>query len=208
MGSALATQLRSPQEGSCVGWVARRMMAMGKGDDSTDAVSLISAPENSVIVELGPGAGYSLRQILASLKPSRVYAIEISDAFRNDLTSDKEFAASIESGLLSVHANDAKCLNFIPSNSVDVIFGFNLIYFLDPLSEYLKEMKRILKPGGTVNFGVKDIAKTFDNTVYINTDWTACLDQMKSAGLVEVEQAESRLEGTSEYIPLVGKKPK
>jgi len=181
---------------------------MGKGDDSTDAVSLISAPENSVIVELGPGAGYSLRQILASLKPSRVYAIEISDAFRNALTSDKEFAASIESGLLSVHANDAKCLNFIPSNSVDVIFGFNLIYFLDPLSEYLKEMKRILKPGGTVNFGVKDIAKTFDNTVYINTDWTACLDQMKSAGLVEVEQAESRLEGTSEYIPLVGKKPK
>ena len=181
---------------------------MGKGDDSTDAVSLISAPENSVIVELGPGAGYSLRQILASLKPSRVYTIEISDAFRNDLTSDKEFTASIESGLLSVHANDSKCLNFIPSNSVDVIFGFNLIYFLDPLSEYLKEMKRILKPGGTVNFGVKDIAKTFDNTVYINTDWTACLDQMKSAGLVEVEQAESRLEGTSECIPLVGKKPK
>ena len=139
MGSALATQLRSPQEGSCVGWVARRMMAMGKGDDSTDAVSLISAPENSVIVELGPGAGYSLRQILASLKPSRVYTIEISDAFRNDLTSDKNDVKSSNNHLHHIIQNSIfaamrlpqlmNCLFFHLRLVNSILINDNVIYF-------------------------------------------------------------------------------
>ena len=209
MGSALATQLRSPQQGSCFGWVAQKIMAMGKGEDSVDAVTQMNGvPPKPVIVEIGPGAGYSLRQMLSSFQPSRVYAIEISEASRNTLTTDDEFSAAIQSGVLSVHGNDAKSLDFIPDNSVDAIFAFNVIYFLDPLDGYLKEMKRILKPGGTVNFGVKDIAKNFDNSIYINTDWDACLDQMKKVGLVELQQGEKRLEGPLEYTPLVGKKQK
>eukprot|EP00558_Chaetoceros_sp_UNC1202_P010816 CAMPEP_0197242000 /NCGR_PEP_ID=MMETSP1429-20130617/7865_1 /TAXON_ID=49237 /ORGANISM="Chaetoceros sp., Strain UNC1202" /LENGTH=184 /DNA_ID=CAMNT_0042701925 /DNA_START=9 /DNA_END=563 /DNA_ORIENTATION=+ len=183
-------------------------MSMGKGEDSIDAVSqVIVTTKEPVIVELGPGAGYSLREIFSSLQPSRVYAIEISDAFRKTLTDNEEFAASIESGVLSVHGDDAESLGFIPSNSVDLIFGFNVIYFLDPLDVYLKEMKRILKPGGTFNFGVKDIAQTFDKEIYVNTDWSACLEQMKSAGFVEVKQLEKRLEGPLEYSTLVGVKP-
>ena len=207
MGQGLAKQLRAPQEGSCLGWVAKGIMAMGKGEDSIDAVSLLSAPEKPVIVELGPGAGYSLRQMFTSIKPSRVYAIEISESFRKMITDDKEFAASIDSGVLSVHENDAKNLDFIPDNSVDVIFGFNVIYFLDPLDEYLVEMNRILKPGGTINFGVKSVAKNFDSAVYVNTDWNTCLEQMKSAGFVGLDQGKERLEGPLAYIPLFGKKP-
>jgi SAM-dependent methyltransferase len=145
--------------------------------------------------------------MLSSLKPSRVYGIEISDAFRKGLAADEEFAIAVESGVLSIHGNDAKSLDFIPDNSVDVIFGFNVIYFLDPLNIYLTEMKRILRPGGTINFGVKDVAQTFDKEVYVNTTWTVCLDQMRSAGFVEVQQTDERLEGPLSYKTLIGKKP-
>jgi len=218
MGSSLAKQLRSPSDATCMGWMAQKIMKMGSGADSIDAVSLInnnmpSQPtlspikKNSVIVELGPGCGYGLREIISSLKPSKVYAIEISEAFRKEINADKEFSSSIEKGVLKVYGNDANKLDFIPDNCVDLIFGFNVIYFLDPLGIYLKEMHRILKPGGQVRFGVKPVAKSFDATVYVNTDWNACLDEMKSAGFVNVEQGKERLEGPLAYIPLVGKKP-
>ncbi len=207
MGAALAKQLRSPGGRGCMSWMALKIMASGDGKDSIDAVSQIkNLPETPVIVELGPGTGFSLRKIISSFQPSRVYAIEISEAFRKMLTKDKEFAASIESGVLSVHENDAKSLDFIPDDSVDLLFAFNVIYFLDPLDAYLKEMLRILKPGGTVNFCVKNVAKNFDSAVYVNTDWDVCLEKMKEVGFVEVQQAEARLDGPLEYIPLMGKK--
>ena len=188
--------------------MALKIMASGDGKDSMDAVSKIKGlPETPSIVELGPGAGFSLRQMITSFQPSRIYAIEISEAFRNMLTKDKELATSIETGVLSVHDNDAKSLDFIPDNSVDLVFAFNVIYFLDPLDEYLKEMMRILKPGGTVNFCVKNVAKNLNAAVYINTDWDVCIAKMKEVGFVEVEEEEAQLEGSLEYIPLKGKKP-
>lgn len=213
MGSALAKELRSPSERSCVGWVAQKIMAMGNGSDSIDAVSLINVNNGNnqpVIVELGPGAGYALRKILSpttGIHPSKVYAIEISEAFRNGIAADEEFAASIQNGILSLHDNDAKNLDFIPDNSVDVIFAFNVIYFLDPLDRYLKEMYRILKPGGQVMFGVKAVAKNFDPCVYVNTDWGACLGSMESIGFVSGQQGEERLDGSLAYFPLTANKP-
>ena len=207
MGSALAKQMRSPSEKGCVGWMAKKIMSMGNGADSIDAVSLIKTVNSPVIVELGPGAGYSLRKMLSDLKPSKIYGIEISDAFRKALAADDEFAASISSGVLSLHGNDATKLDFIPDNSVDIIFGFNVIYFLDPLNVYVKEMYRILKPDGQVIFGVKDIAKTMETSVYINTDWKVCLDEMKSVGFVDETLGEEKLEGPLAYTLLTAKKP-
>mmetsp|Transcript_786 Transcript_786/g.1205 ORF Transcript_786/g.1205 Transcript_786/m.1205 type:complete len:215 (-) Transcript_786:248-892(-) len=213
MGSALAKQLRAPVTGSCMGWMAQRIMSMGNGADSIDAVSQLVAAsgnnvvENPVIVEIGPGSGYAMKTMLSTLSPSRMYGIEISDAFRNQLLSDTELAPFHASDVLSLHGDDAKNLFFILNNSVDIIFAFNVIYFLNPLSVYLKECYRILKPGGCVMFSVKGVAQKMDPSVYINTDWDKCLQEMKTAGFVEVEAKEERLEDSLSYIPLYGKKP-
>lgn len=208
MGAKLAKELRSPSPGSFMGWCAQRIMSMGNGSDSIDAASQILLPsaEKPVIVEIGPGAGYALREFIQKQKPARVYGIEISEAFRNQLSTDKEFKESIEKGVLSLHGNDAKDLSFIQDESVDIIFGFNVIYFLDPLGLYLKECNRILKPGGSLNFGVKEIAKNMDKSIYINTDWDTCVEEMKKEGFVDVKLKEERLEGPLAYRPLVGRK--
>ena len=87
---------------------------------------------------------------------------------------------------------------------MDLIFAHNVIYFLDPLELYLKEAHRILKPGGQVFWGVKDMAKQMDSSVYINTDWKKCLEGMKDVGFTNVEQQKQRLEGGQAYIPLFG----
>ena len=106
-----------------------------------------------------------------------------------------------------MHENDSKNSDFIPDNSVDVIFGFNVIYFLDPLEGYLKEIFRILKPGSQVVFGVKAVAKNFDPSVYVNTNWGACMDGMESIGFVNGQQGEERLDGPLAYVPLTANKP-
>jgi SAM-dependent methyltransferase len=200
-----------------MGWFAQKIMNMGNGADSIDAVSQIvadSGAESSakktkpVVVEIGPGAGHAMRKILDLLAPSKVYGIEISEAFRQQLEADAEVGAAIKSGVVSLHGDDAKDLAFIPDDSVDLVFAFNVIYFLDPLDAYLKEFKRILKPGGAVNFGVKEIAKNMDPAVYKMTDWDKCLEEMKKGGFTNVEAKAERLEGPLAYTTLVGGKVK
>ena len=203
MGASMAKQMRSPEPGTCMGWMAQKIMSSGSGFDSIDAVSSLKFVEAPTIVELGPGAGYAMRSMISSYSPSRFYGIEISDAFRDGLSKDPELKELVEKGVLSLHGNDAKDLSFIPDDSVDLIFAHNVIYFLDPLGIYLKEAHRILKPGGQAFFGVKEMAKTMDPSIYINTDWNACLEAMKEAGFENVEQKEPRLEGALAYIPLV-----
>ena len=57
-----------------------------------------------------------------------------------------------------------------------------MIYFLDSLEGYLKEIFCIMKPGSQVVFGAKAVAKNFDPSVYVNTNWGACMDCMESIG--------------------------
>ena len=89
--------------------------------------------------------------------------IEISSIFRNHLK--KKFGNKIE-----LFENDAKNLKGVIKNgSIDKILLINVIYFLNPLDLYLKELKRILKKDGTIFIAAKfDAVKTFDDNVFQN----------------------------------------
>ena len=43
----------------------------------------------------------------------------------------------------------------LENESIDKVLAVNVIYFLDPLDSYLREILRVLKPGGRVMFGCK-----------------------------------------------------
>ena len=159
-----------------------------------------------MIVEIGPGAGHATKEFFQKFSPSRFYGIEISEAFRNRLTTDTDLKPFFDSGVFTVHGEDAKELSFIPDNSVDAVFAFYVVYFLCPLSLYLQEFHRILKPGGSLNFGVKDVAKNMDQAIYVNTDWDKCIEEMKKSGFENAKAGEVRLEGPVAYTPLVGTK--
>jgi hypothetical protein len=80
--------------------------------------------------------------------------------------------------------------------------------FLTPLNEYLAELARILKPGGMLVWTVKDMVKSMDKSVYVNTDWDVCVQAMEAAGL-ETSIGEGRGvggDGRSGYTPIIGKK--
>ena len=50
--------------------------------------------QGSTIVELGPGHGFALRQILEE-RPLRVFDVEVSESFRSILESDPAFRYTV-----------------------------------------------------------------------------------------------------------------
>jgi len=185
------------------GWVARRLMTNVNKETSVHVVkNFLDVQPDQSVVELGPGSGYSLRPILAS-GPRTVAGIEISPSFRDELASS--FTQDIAAGKLHIHSEDAAAYmkKNMENASVDRILGNNVVYFLNPLKNYLEECYRVLKPGGMVVFSVKDMVKTGDPAVFVNKDWDECILAMKQAGF-DAKKHPLQMNGPAEYWPLVG----
>ena len=203
-----ADQMRAPS-GVCLSWMAMKVMASGGGKDSVDCVEkFLDLKEGMVVVEYGPGAGFATKAIL-SKGAKKLDAFEISPAFRAKLARDPVCSAAVAAGTLAIHGKDAYSLPFIAPDSVDRLLGINVVYFLDPLDVYLKEIARILKPGGVVVMAVKPatmLAKIDPKaTVYKNQDYAAIVKAMEAAGF-EASVGEPNLEGGLTYLPIIGKK--
>ena len=90
-----AESLRAPGPGVS-GWIARKLMAIVNQESNVDVVeSLLSVHSGHTVVELGPGHGFSLREILRK-EPAHVYAIEVSESFRSTLAADSDFSKAVE----------------------------------------------------------------------------------------------------------------
>lgn len=200
-------QLRAPKPGTLVGWFALMRMEDRNRESSKVMVQWLDPKPSSVVVEIGPGHGMALESLLKEYQPSRVYGIEISEAFRQKLQS--KFAEQLASGLLSIHNHDAKHLPFLHEASVDYIYALNVIYFLNPLSEYLAEIYRILKPGGTILFGISTAVASVicDPTYFVNTDWDACTEAIKLAGFENVVRGEGVPRKRGLLVPISAQKP-
>ena len=149
------------------------------------------------------GDGYALTPLLEGA-PSVVYALEASAQFRETVRS--RFEAALRKGTLRLlDESDALAMPSLADACVDVVFGMNVVYFLDPLEAYLREIMRVLKPGGRLLFGCKE-TRCGNRAVFRNTSWSACAEAMRAAGFVDVSVGEPRLQGAAAYTPLAGAK--
>lgn len=211
LGFFLSTQQRSESMrapgNNLSGWIARYLMITLNDSTSTHVVtSILDVHADQTVMEVGPGSGRALKEIL-SFHPKRVLAVEISPVFRHEISL--RFKKEIKSNTLTVVKDDVKDYlvnNRVPDASIDRILASNVLYFLDPLEDYLEEFYRVLKPGGKLVFAVKDVAKSkmSDVSIFVNTDWDEALLAMKKTGF-EVELMPLQLEnGIAKYWPLVG----
>jgi SAM-dependent methyltransferase len=192
--NALASNFRAPGSG-IRGWISMRMMKKLNADKSVDAIRTAfgeSLP-NKVWLELGPGHGFATEYILNYKQPSKVHGVDISEAFRSGLRA--KFVAEIENGRFEIHDKDANNLSFADGGSIDYLFGLNVLYFLDPLTEYLTEFHRVLAPDGRMAFGVSDAAIDLNKSYFVNTDWQLCRGLMEEAGFLDVVVGDERQAG-------------
>ncbi|MDA9598005.1 class I SAM-dependent methyltransferase [bacterium] len=160
----MAQNMRSPKH-FIFGYIAKRIMLFGNQKVIEDSVARLSISDDDVVIEIGSGNGQALLEI-EKKKPSKIYAVEISEDFRKDLFS------RFNSAKITITGNDAANLaSIVPDKSIDKAILINVIYFLDPLDTYLEELKRILKTSGVVIIAGKfGLAQGFDPKIFKNTD--------------------------------------
>lgn len=108
--------------------------------------SIINKNNFKKILELGCGTGIFSRYLLEENPSVLVTAVDISsEAIRVAKDKSKKFKSRIK-----YYVGDALDLPFA-SNSFDLVFGNSIIHHL-PLDRALVEIKRVLKPGGTIWF--------------------------------------------------------
>ena len=86
-GFDIAAEMRAPTER---GGVAQNIMDSGSGIDAIHAVQTTLQPRaGDSVVEIGPGSGWALREILKH--KASVHAVEISQVFRDTINDDEAF---------------------------------------------------------------------------------------------------------------------
>jgi SAM-dependent methyltransferase len=193
---------------------AVEMMAQVNSNSSEDLVALAvemsgGSLDSANVVELGPGHGFGTRALL-KLPVASVHAVELSPLFRMLLREDEILVEEERKKRLTIAEEDCVSLSGLPDGSVDVILSMNVVYFLHPLENYLSEFARVLRPGGILLFGTKQLgAKLGSEDVFRCTDNAVIVGTMVEAGF-EAQVGETRLVTDPVtprmYVPVVGKK--
>lgn len=103
-------------------------------------------PLQGRILDIGFGNGRMLKRVLQ--KGCRdVYGTEISESCMSAV--EWKLLPALQKGYLKLHTGTAEALPY-EAAIMDAVYSINTIYFWDTLDKGMKEISRILKPGGTL----------------------------------------------------------
>jgi arsenite methyltransferase len=139
---SLAQQFREPTGlvGRLIGFLFR---INREGIDWT--IGQLDIQPTDHVLEIGFGSGYGIQQAASLATQGRVAGVDFSQTMLEQAT--RRNAAVIDEGLVELCLGDATALLY-PENTFHKAFATNVIYFWrDPLDN-LRELHRVLKPGG------------------------------------------------------------
>jgi ubiquinone/menaquinone biosynthesis C-methylase UbiE len=136
------------QFGNPSGFVGRfigNRMAKGNVRDAQWTISLLDIQPHYRILEIGFGPGVSTQ--IASEKASIGFIAGIDHSQTMLHAASKRNAAAIQSGLMILKQGEVDSLPY-PDQWFDIAFSLHSIYFWHRPLDCLKEIMRVLKPGG------------------------------------------------------------
>lgn len=139
----LARQLRKPSGslGNKVGFM------MNKANEFLYDFTLetMQLKDNESVLEIGFGNGMFFEKIFARAANLKITGVDFSPTMLHAARETNQ--AAVSAGRLSLQFGDSSNLLF-GDNSFDKVFCINVAYFWDEPSLHLKEVYRVLKPGG------------------------------------------------------------
>lgn len=153
------------------------------------AFEMLDLKPDQNILEIGFGNGKHFSQYFQIEPQLNMTGVDFSaDMCEEAKTRNSPF---IEEGNLSIHCAETSSLPF-KENEFDLITAINVIYFLDPPSPHLREIRRVLKPGGSFLIGyrprhsIEHLEFTRHNFVLYETN--ELIDLMESNGFEVSDQ--------------------
>lgn len=141
----------SRQLGRPNGWFGRRVMGqmLNRANQRflDDAVEALAPESGERIVDVGFGGGYALDLIRERIAPVRPAGVDISRVMV------EQGRARWGNGV-DVHLADVAAMPFEDA-SIDGLLSVNTIYFWPDPAAALREIRRVLRPGGRVVLGVR-----------------------------------------------------
>lgn len=102
--------------------------------------------ENDTVLDIGCGGGATLKRLSERVPAGRLFGVDYSPV--SVALSKKTNAADVASGKMTVAEGSVSALPF-PENSFDKIITVESFYFWQDPKNDLREVLRVLKPGGT-----------------------------------------------------------
>ncbi|NII84368.1 MULTISPECIES: class I SAM-dependent methyltransferase [unclassified Pedobacter] len=123
---------------------------------TTSAIEALNLQNNETVLEIGHGNGGHIAQLLLKAENLAYFGADISATIIAE--AEKINQDFITKGKVHFQLTDGVTLPF-DDDRFDKVFTVNTIYFWTNPSEYLSEIKRILRPDGTLAICFAD--KTF-----------------------------------------------
>ncbi len=202
--AAIAAQLRKP-EGILAKKVGSKMNEANAFlyDYALDSMKI---KEGNEILEIGYGNGLFFGKLLDQAPGLKVSGIDYSEAMYKEAT--KLNKTEIKEGKLSLFHGDCKKMPFQDA-SFDKVFCINVVYFWDKPVDYLTEIFRVLKPGGSLYTVIRDRSSMetlpftkFGFTLYTEDTWSKELLAAGFTKLSTVHQSEPPVEMNKESLSL------
>lgn len=134
------------------GKIIGNRMAKGNVYDAQWTVSLLSIQPGHRIIEIGFGPGVSTQ--MASEKASHGFVAGIDHSKTMVQAASNRNTSAIRSGRMELKQGEVSSLPY-PNESFDIAFSLHSIYFWANPVKCLKELKRVLKPGGLLGITIQ-----------------------------------------------------
>ncbi|MBZ5728113.1 MAG: class I SAM-dependent methyltransferase [Acidobacteriia bacterium] len=106
----------------------------------------VTVPKNAVILDVGCGGGRTVRRLAALVPEGKVVGLDYSAA--SVAVSRDTNAREIETGRVRIEQGSVAALPF-PDRTFDIVTAVETHYYWPDLPANVREIVRILKPGGT-----------------------------------------------------------
>jgi ubiquinone/menaquinone biosynthesis C-methylase UbiE len=162
----IARQSAHPK--GCLGRIIGRIMAKETAKDNAQAIALLGIQNGEQVLDVGTGHGQSLRAIARAADHVITVGVDSSNAML--AIAAKTNRDLIQSGRVRLEKASSDRLPF-DDNSFDVAMAMHTIYFWRPAEPHLKEIARVLRPGGRFVIGFRPaedraVTAQFPESVY------------------------------------------
>jgi SAM-dependent methyltransferase len=163
----IAAQLRNPQGENGIKTAQR--MSENNNNMIKRCIDHLPLKEGDRVLEVGPGGGSHLPYLISKAGNLDYQGLDISETMVHMATEEnRELVTSGKVTFQQVPIKDGYVTIPFADNSFDSIFTVNTIYFWDNAAAQAKELRRVLKPEGTLSvcFATADFMSTLPFTQY------------------------------------------
>jgi len=131
-----------------------RAMNLGHATMTDWGLQQVMVPKNAVILDVGCGGGRTLLRLSAMAPEGKLFGLDYSAA--SVAVSRDTNAREIEAGRVQIEQGSVEALPF-PDRTFDIVTAVETHYYWPDLQANVREILRVLKPGGTFTL----IAETY-----------------------------------------------